>query len=677
MATFKSLPQRQFDWAADAPASILSEARRCLPFPHARQLLFLKERIEAAFHQAGLTSCQTKGEEDQDGPDGNPGYPHYPKKFPDLPFEDKKFAYAFQFHKLFRHNKHTGLLEGDGLQSYADLITGLRLDPQDSSFDQASLNKVIFADPKSKRVLINPQTSKALAIKGGDALAFDAGAILNGNGLTPTADLAKELSFSSAESAAEMVEVYAMALLRSENFDAYSADDPAIKLVIDALNAFPEFKGRTAPNEPITVETLFRGNGWGSRVGPYISQFLLQRRPPLFPSGCAPAVNQDINAGIFFERHARFYEVPRPNKREFGVTWCEFVALQNGSIPRKYVENDFLDLTTVRCGRDLASLVHTDGLYEEYVWAADILTAGDYGRTAASPYTTLRDPTGEEIENSKIAAREGDGLTLGPPDAVGLVGAVALEAARAAWTQKWLFYRRARPEVFAGMIEKRPQDIALEFDERIMESTAPQAVKNLYAQVRLYNRRQANLPGYPSEELVSEGDAENLLLTQIFPEGSPSHPAWPSGHAVIAGACVTVLKAIFNDLAPMRTQAQQPKDIPDGKGGVLKVGGELDKLASNVALGRNFAGVHFRSDGEHGIQLGEALAIQFLMDHLRSYREQFREPGSINQPTPTPYFDLTKRNGQRVRITAECCHVIDEKPGFSFPQTVPDADAVL
>jgi hypothetical protein len=36
------------------------------------------------------------------------------------------------------------------------------------------------------------------------------------------------------------------------------------------------------------------------------------------------------------------------------------------------------------------------------------------------------------------------------------------------------------------------------------------------------------------------------------------------------------------------------------------VGGELNKLADNVALGRNMAAVHWRSDAEQSLLLGEA-----------------------------------------------------------------------
>src|SRR5207237_10835580 len=36
------------------------------------------------------------------------------------------------------------------------------------------------------------------------------------------------------------------------------------------------------------------------------------------------------------------------------------------------------------------------------------------------------------------------------------------------------------------------------------------------------------------------------FLPVAFLEGSPTHPSYGSGHATVAGACVTMLKAFFN-----------------------------------------------------------------------------------------------------------------------------------
>jgi hypothetical protein len=133
-----------------------------------------------------------------------------------------------------------------------------------------------------------------------------------------------------------------------------------------------------------------------------------------------------------------------------------------------------------------------------------------------------------------------------------------------------------------------------------------------------------------------------------FPEGSPTHPAYGAGHATVAGACVTILKAWFNEstrLVDIGLTPMQPTD--DGLSLVpyagadaadLTVGDELNKIASNVALGRNTAGVHWRSDATESLKLGEQLAIGILKEHRGCYNEDFNG------------FSLTKFDGTTVTV---------------------------
>jgi hypothetical protein len=57
--------------------------------------------------------------------------------------------------------------------------------------------------------------------------------------------------------------------------------------------------------------------------------------------------------------------------------------------------------------------------------------------------------------------------------------------------------------------------------------------------------------------------------------------------------------------------------------GTLTVGNELNKLASNISIGRDAPGVHWRTDGLEGLHLGEAAAIALLQDVKRTYNEPF------------------------------------------------------
>ncbi|NJL46519.1 MAG: hypothetical protein HC929_02070 [Leptolyngbyaceae cyanobacterium SM2_5_2] len=206
-------------------------------------------------------------------------------------------------------------------------------------------------------------------------------------------------------------------------------------------------------------------------------------------------------------------------------------------------------------------------------------------------------------------------------------------------------HRRLRPEAYGGLLEmqashNRPYKLPLEL--------LPNSLVN---RVRAYNQAQA-------------GAESTLLLPMAFSSGSPLHPAYGAGHASVAGACVTILKAWFDEdqtLASLfaKTQPRHPVSgslvtlvRPDAEGsdvlpnldadvaGRLTVGGELNKIASNVAMGRSMGGVHWRSDNTRSLRLGEIVATVMLRRQSRDYAE--------------PGLTMTYRNfdGNRVTIDA-------------------------
>ena len=67
------------------------------------------------------------------------------------------------------------------------------------------------------------------------------------------------------------------------------------------------------------------------------------------------------------------------------------------------------------------------------------------------------------------------------------------------------------------------------------------------------------------------------------------------------------------------------------------MGGELNKVAANIAIGRNLAGVHWRSAYTQSMRLGEAVAISILEEQKLTYNE----PGSLT---------VTKFDGTAVTI---------------------------
>jgi hypothetical protein len=90
-----------------------------------------------------------------------------------------------------------------------------------------------------------------------------------------------------------------------------------------------------------------------------------------------------------------------------------------------------------------------------------------------------------------------------------------------------------------------------------------------------------------------------------------------------------------------------PYTGPDA--GSLTVGGELNKVAANIAIGRNMAGVHWRSDYFDSIRLGERVAICILFNQRKDYNEDYS-------------FTFTSFDGETIKISKS--GVTGKKPGF-------------
>jgi hypothetical protein len=58
-------------------------------------------------------------------------------------------------------------------------------------------------------------------------------------------------------------------------------------------------------------------------------------------------------------------------------------------------------------------------------------------------------------------------------------------------------------------------------------------------------------------------------------------------------------------------------------GAPLTVAGELDKIAANIAFGRNAAGIHWRTDYSESLRLGEAVALGILEEQKHAHNQDF------------------------------------------------------
>jgi hypothetical protein len=192
-------------------------------------------------------------------------------------------------------------------------------------------------------------------------------------------------------------------------------------------------------------------------------------------------------------------------------------------------------------------------------------------------------------------------VTFGAPHVLDIVGRVTNTALKATWCHKWLIHKRLRPEEFAGRVHQTMTGaMRYPIHADVLNAAAPSTMSRA---------------------------SGTYLLPMAYPEGAPLHPAYPAGYAAIAGACTTVLKAFFKESFVMPNPVVASADglsLLPYRGPDLTVGGELHKLASNIALGRDAAGVHWRSDGIEGIKLGEAVALGILRDLRATYHEDFQ-----------------------------------------------------
>jgi hypothetical protein len=379
-------------------------------------------------------------------------------------------------------------------------------------------------------------------------------------------------AFSSAEIAGEMVELYWQALGRDVPFTDYDTS-PVTQAAAQDLNQLSAFHGPTAGGK-VTTGTLFRGNVSGGLVGPYVSQFFWQPVP--------------MNS----TRVPQLFREPAP-AIDYLTTYDEWWVLQTGVPPFRAWTAD-PQPRYIHSGRSLAEWVHYDFLYQAFHNAALILLN-------QSPDTVLNtNPYLNPTNPYKSTKVETGFATFGAPNICCLLGAACQAALLAAWFQKWLVHRRTRPEELGGKVHQTKTGAgSYPIHADLMKSSALPAV------------------------FAANG---TYLLPQAYPEGCPLHPSYPAGHATVAGACSVMLKAFFDESLNLTDCVVSSADglslIPYADG-ALTVGGEINKLAFNVAMGRDFAGIHYRSDAEAGIQLGEEVAIALLQDLVSTYAEDF------------------------------------------------------
>ncbi len=313
------------------------------------------------------------------------------------------------------------------------------------------------------------------------------------------------------------------------------------------------------PSGTVTPQNVFRAPLPGASVGPYVSQFLY------------------LNIPIDNIEFSQIYPSLTPGSN-YMADYDEFLSIQNGA-----VAPPLPPLTAPRYTigpRDGIAYVHKDYPFQADENAALILAG--FGPGAADD--------GNPYKNSKTQS----GFTsYGLPMFIDWVSRATMSALKAVWYHKWLVHRRLRPEEFGGRVHNK---IVKKADFPISE--------------RLFRSDVLNYV------YKAQG---TYLLSQSYPEGCPVHPSYPAAHGTIAGAAITVLKALFDEnfVIPNPVMPNSTGESLDPYNGEpLTVGGELNKLAGYIAFSRNCGGVHYRADSLVGLYLGEAVAISLMRDLL-------------------------------------------------------------
>jgi hypothetical protein len=428
--------------------------------------------------------------------------------------------------------------------------------------------------------------------------------------------------FDSERTAHEAGELYWMAVARDVHFADYGTN-PLIAATVASMNSeFPAYQGPT----PVTTANVFRGFFVGEQTGPYVSQFLWKgNSDPRKPVGQGrSAADGFITYGTQVIDQRQLTVVPGV---DYALDHAWWLALQNGTDKRGL---DQFDATRrfIRNLRDGATYVHFDQVINAFYNAAMLLLSEPTGNQlngTGRPQADMEFPF--NVGNPYNASVTQSGFaTFGPPHVLEVIGEVFNRALRAVWYQKWFVHRRLRPEEYGGRVDNW---IVGRRDYPIHPS-----IKN-----SLMTGGLSPYYGQPGERFP-----HSFLLPQAFPEGAPTHPSYGAGHATGSQACATILKAFFNENA----QVESPL-IPNAAGtalvaytgpgaGSLTVGGELNKLAGNISLFRNGAGVHWRSDDTESRILGEKVAIRLLQELSITYNED------------AAFFQLTKLDGTVIRI---------------------------
>lgn len=498
-------------------------------------------------------------------------------------------AFAGNFSKTLNHNPSTGLVVPSDYQALVNALT---------AGTKAALDAVPAGGPGK---LAGPLSPLAFQLQGVDS--------------TAAAELFIPPSINTASGAAVYAELYWEAFLRDVPFIDYGSNSLISQAVAD-LNRMSAYSGP----KPVTPQNIFRYPFFGATDGPIISQILYTTHSldgvkfvPMITTRFPVA---DKNTGTV---------LTGPNTGlDFMTNLNEYVFVQNGNGALDHTDTTDPTPRFIRSGRDIGSYVNADSIYSTYFRTAIML------QNLGIPL----DPNNPYASDTRINGFN----TFSTAWLFNLIGA-GQDTEAPAFYQKWYVHRHLRPEEFGNLVD------GVKTNRFALSPSLHSDLLNSAVLPLIFERnKELNI----KRNMGSNG---SYFLPQESAGGSPSHPDSASGHAFTAGCSVTLLKAVFDVGTPSNPRPWPLQPVEASEDGLtllnnptpLTVLGELNKLAMNIADGRDWLGIHSRIGGNMlGLTLGEDTAIHLLNDLGFTY------------PEPTfAGFTLTKFDGTTVTVGAK------------------------
>jgi len=428
-----------------------------------------------------------------------------------------------------------------------------------------------------------------------------------------------------------------------------------------------EFDINNPPDAEVFNEALaFRGSAPAAKAGPYVSQFMLAGNNLLAANNLTPDEPPYIDSSIAYGRQVIDQKIETLNPGvDFMVHWNAYIDVQNGANFTGDTGSQVIQTRRfITTPRDLAAYVRYDALYQAYLNAC-LIMLGDKDnfklqQPVEHPYTTIEGPgfpDGNRGEMTNTPESRQAFATFGDPHILSLVTEVATRCLKAVRRQKFNYHRRARPERIGALLTLQATngsandrsnelgamtatEVGLMLNQLLPKDGSGNVLPD--AMLGFVNQHNQSRLAAADPHLDAAAAADpawftasaNYLLPMAFAEGSPMHPSYGAGHATVAGGCVTMLKAFFDTTEPDGTPKPWPGDLdvlqasndgsqleqaPDSSN--MTINGELNKLAANISIGRNMAGVHYYTDYYESLRMGERVAAGMLIEQMKHYNE--------------------------------------------------------